>query len=398
MSQQPAPPQPVPGIPTSCTMNISSSFVISYITNQGVINLYGNHSQDVQNLLSGIKQKEDQNKSQTTKETEKYQTTNQEKISQKSCDHQNISEINEMKESQPTEEEYLHGSDPELSTVTSILKSMESDLTALIKKEKTITETVNQLTESKKTLKSPSQVQDLHEQVESNEKMLEKVSSEFGRLKSFSVSMSEMVRPQSRTNGHAQDGQVTTKIPSLEEMEVQPVIGQLKFQKKIVEWTNMRNYRILYRSSKDGLSARSLNARICGRSNILIIVLTTKGYVFGSFSSIQIPPPPRLGDLHVGADPNFFVYSFQNPFNTEPLKILKKNSQTSMKIYCNKEQSYVIGCDCCFYIRSNCPCHVPSNFCDNYNEPSGKGNLLFVNCVYPEKFALQELLAVELSD
>lgn len=292
----------------------------------------------------------------------------------------------------PSEDEYVP-QNPELSQVTSILKSMENDLSSLIKKEQSVTHAVKQMQTSQTKIHAPNQIQDLQKKVQSNEKMLEKVSSEFGRLKSFSMSMSEMV-----VNNNLRESNQREKpnINSFEETEPQPVISQLKFQKKIVEWTNKCSYRMVYRSTRDGLNARSLNARICGKSNILLIVLTSKGYVFGSYSSKTIPMPPNVGDVHLGNDEEFFVYSFNNPHGILPTKIHKKNHSTSLKIYSNKERSYVIGVDCCFYIRANCPCHIPLNFAENYEDTTGKGNLLFVDCVYPEKFALQELLAVEL--
>ena len=293
----------------------------------------------------------------------------------------------------PPDDDYVPPN-PELSQVTSILKSMENDLSSLIKKEQSVTHAVKQMQTSQTKIHAPNQIQDLQKKVQSNEKMLEKVSSEFGRLKSFSMSMSEMV-----VNNNLRESiqrQEKPNIQTFEETEPQPVISQLKFQKKIVEWTNKCSYRMVYRSTRDGLNARSLNARICGKSNILLIVLTSKGYVFGSYSSKTIPMPPNVGDVHVGNDDEFFVYSFNNPHGILPIKIQKKNHSTSLKIYSNKERSYVIGVDCCFYIRANCPCHIPLNFAENYEDTTGKGNLLFVDCVYPEKFALQELLAVEL--
>ncbi|ELP91029.1 hypothetical protein EIN_267450 [Entamoeba invadens IP1] len=430
VSQQKQPTEPTGTIPPPPTeqqpqypgvMHVTGSIVISQLFNNGVINFTGTtsdqkgvsqqpqievktHSSQVvkengkpgvstEGQSSSISPDDKRSEGVRNRCTEKYERSLGEFTESDGCGN----DENSIVRGQSEKKSDNSLSDPELSTVTTILKSMESDLKELIIKEKTITETVNQLTESKKTLKSPSQVQDLHEQVESNEKMLERVSSEFGRLKQFSTSMSEMVRPSASVVIRPTIT-VPQKLPSLEEMVVEPVIGQLKFQKKIVEWTNMCQYRVLYRSTKDNLTAKALNAKICGRTNILLIVITNKNYVFGSYSSVAIPNPPKIGDHHVGPDNAFFCFTFQNPFNTEPLKITKKTTSTSLKIYSNKEQSYVVGVDACFYIRANCPSHVPSCFAESFDDPTKKGGLLFVNAVYPDKFGVQELMAVELSN
>ena len=286
-----------------------------------------------------------------------------------------------------------------INKVTSVLKSMEEELNALTLKSRSVMFTLKQLTESNNGLRPTIQLTGLNEQVESNEKLLYEISNDLTQLKRFSMSMSAITPTRrysinSPTNGRAEDK--PGRKSSANDFS-KSIINQLKFQKKIVEWTSMSKYLVLYQASRDTLCSKALNARICGKSNVLIVIVTTEGYAFGSYTSTKISDPPRLGDCHVGNDPKFFVFTYINPHGIEPTKITKKDTSTSIKLFSNKEQSYVIGCDGCYQLRSNVPSHIPSNFAQCYNDTTGKGNTLFVGSCFPEKFEIQDVIAIELS-
>lgn len=90
-------------------------------------------------------------------------------------------------------------------------------------------------------------------------------------------------------------------------------------------------WTLKYRASRDGFAAKDFHDKCDGISNTLTVIKTTKGYIFGGFTT-------KTWQSNGGyvTDPNAFLFSLINK-DSKPFKVL-----------CSDGGKHAINCDSCF--------------------------------------------------
>ncbi|GAB1224452.1 hypothetical protein ENUP19_0203G0002 [Entamoeba nuttalli] len=139
-------------------------------------------------------------------------------------------------------------------------------------------------------------------------------------------------------------------------IETQPVITKYFYEPYLdilKKWTNKEICQVVYDSINDGLTAHTINHAIEMKSNIMILVKTDKGEIFGSYNTTQVPKSEDSGyGFYINKDMNFFMFSLKGNIKA-PTKITKKDKVYSLKVYSNDNDEWVIGTHCGFYVGAS---------------------------------------------
>jgi hypothetical protein len=101
------------------------------------------------------------------------------------------------------------------------------------------------------------------------------------------------------------------------------------------EWT------LLYRGSRYGFRSSDFHAKCDNRSNTLMLIETTKGFIFGGFIPVSWDSSSQWKSDNTKKS---FVFTLKNPSNSESRKFLISN--TSDAIYCYWSYGLGFGSDC----------------------------------------------------
>ncbi|BFU25871.1 hypothetical protein EHI8A_008000 [Entamoeba histolytica HM-1:IMSS-B] len=162
-----------------------------------------------------------------------------------------------------------------------------------------------------------------------------------------------------------------------------------------VNWTKLNEYELIYDSKVDGFSSVALNGCICGKENIMVIIITKHGYVFGSFNSLKLPIPKKTEEW-VKNDPNFFVFTLSNPKKTSPIQFfLKDKTADGLNISPNTSKKWIIATNACFGIKQVDGCYISNSFVQYYNIPNGITEDIFVGSHYPQTYDVSKVIALQ---
>ena len=95
---------------------------------------------------------------------------------------------------------------------------------------------------------------------------------------------------------------------------------------KIYEWTGGKNMELLYRGSRDGMSADVFHNKCNNKGPSISLFKNEKGYIFGGYASIDWT---SYGDYR--SAPDSFIFTLTNMYNISPTKF--PNSDTRYSIY-----------------------------------------------------------------
>ncbi|KAL7713672.1 TLDc domain-containing protein [Entamoeba marina] len=109
-------------------------------------------------------------------------------------------------------------------------------------------------------------------------------------------------------------------------------------------WTQRADFELIYTSNSVTYSAASLNTSITGLDHIMMVVETTNGDVFGAFTELPMPCPPRAGEYFLfQCDPGHFVFILKSGGTTEPKRYRPTDMEKaeSFMMYSNEEYLFV---------------------------------------------------------
>ncbi|ELP88312.1 hypothetical protein EIN_227250 [Entamoeba invadens IP1] len=204
--------------------------------------------------------------------------------------------------------------------------------------------------------------------------------------------------PSSNDSPHSESFPKLSNVPT----EIQPVAPFSFFNingvtesmvTSLESWTTKKRRRLVYDSSMMDFSKESFYNAVCGLSNIMTLVVTDKGYVFGAFHS-SIPNPPTQGSKTFH-DNNFFIFTLINADNIPQEKFFKKSSLETMyldSLSMSVESIYTISRG--FTLKKKGSSFSPY-FASFYQIEKRRGSKFFVGSVEPETFEVARLVAIE---
>ena len=150
---------------------------------------------------------------------------------------------------------------------------------------------------------------------------------------------------------------------------------------KLCEFENKKEFKLLYRASRDGFSSKVFHSK-CDKipKTLTIIKVKDKPHIFGGYTEATWE-----GEEYK-EDPNAFIFSLVNDDN-EPIKMkLYKNTKNS--IWCHPLFGPTFGAGHDFYIStdSNTNTTSYSNLGNSYHHPSYHYNTNEIRCFLAESY------------
>ena len=152
---------------------------------------------------------------------------------------------------------------------------------------------------------------------------------------------------------------------------------------KIYEWTGGKNMELLYRGTRDGMSADVFHNKCNNKGPTISLFKNEKGYIFGGYASIDWT---SYGNYRTASDS--FIFTLTNMYNISPTKFA--NSNTSYSIYDYSSYGPTFGGGHDIYIDfSNNSNYL--NFPHSYTDVLGKGYSIFKGDNNNYNFTLKEI-------
>ena len=126
------------------------------------------------------------------------------------------------------------------------------------------------------------------------------------------------------------------------------ILSNKKMKKDLVTLCKLsgKQFKLLYRATRDGFQAASFHARCDNKPATLTIIRTTKGYIFGGYTSSAWDSTGIYK-----ADPNAFLFSLLNVRSAPQLMPVQVGGTKS--IYCNASYGPTFGSGHDMHISSN---------------------------------------------
>ncbi|ELP93004.1 hypothetical protein EIN_051890 [Entamoeba invadens IP1] len=142
-------------------------------------------------------------------------------------------------------------------------------------------------------------------------------------------------------------------------------------------WTGLSQCTTIFDSENDELTARGVDSKITGKTNIVFLVEDTRGNVFGSFHGI-IPPPDKL--ISSKDDPKHFVFTLKNPHNIPPTKFpVKDTNGDVLHVYDSSDCRNVFNVQSAFGVTCDSKVFVYESIINGYTNLPPIGCRVLVN-------------------
>ena len=162
-------------------------------------------------------------------------------------------------------------------------------------------------------------------------------------------------------------------------------------------WTGKAHCRVLYDSAEDGFDAKSFNEAVKGVPSVIIFV-HAQGYIFGHYTSVEVPEVTGNEPVFVKNDRKSFAFSFKNPYDHGAIRYLPEDYSETLQLFGNDDTENLCAVKNFFTIKTEKDkCFISENFEKGFDETSGRGALMFVRAVEPDTFPVDEIIAVHLA-
>ena len=160
---------------------------------------------------------------------------------------------------------------------------------------------------------------------------------------------------------------------------------------KILEWTGYKSMELLYRGTRDGMTANNFHDKCDNKGKTICLFLNDKDNIFGGYSSI--PWTNNEGNKTAN---DCFLFTLSNIYNTEPTKF-PYVKERSVGHYSNYGPMFGNGSD--LYLQNNFTNDNANyvNFPSSYKDTLGKGKSIFTGDLNNSYFKLKEVEIFKIS-
>ena len=152
---------------------------------------------------------------------------------------------------------------------------------------------------------------------------------------------------------------------------------------KILEWTGGKSMELLFRGTRDGMSANAFHNKCNNKGPTINLFKNENGYIFGGYSSIDWQNGKN--DNWKSA-PDSFLFTLTNMYNISPTKFPNSNINKSICHNSNYGPTFGGGADIYIGFSFNY-----TNFPNSYNDLLGKGYSIFTGDNNNYNFNLKEI-------
>jgi hypothetical protein len=161
-----------------------------------------------------------------------------------------------------------------------------------------------------------------------------------------------------------------------------------------------REWKLLYRGSRDGFRAAAFHGKCDGHANTLTLIAETNGALFGGFT------PVPWDSIKRGADPSgrSFVFTLSNPHGLPPQRFPLKSASARCAIACRGffrdgwSGMFAFGAGHDVAVCEDCDTKAESKTTvgNTYANATGVGGMLLLAGSY--NFRVREIEVFEISD
>ena len=155
-----------------------------------------------------------------------------------------------------------------------------------------------------------------------------------------------------------------------------------EFINKIYEWTGGKNMELLYRGTKDGMSANAFHNKCNNKGPTITLIKNEKGYIFGGYNSVDW----QYGDSWRSA-PDSFIFTLTNKYDIAPTQFPNSDTKYSIRNYPDYGPCFGSGYDIGIRFTSS----PYTNFPSSYKDVLGKGYSIFKGDIDNYNFNLKEI-------
>ncbi|KAL7715663.1 TLDc domain-containing protein [Entamoeba marina] len=214
-------------------------------------------------------------------------------------------------------------------------------------------------------------------------------------LKTIEEEIAQM-KEKSKTYQRSLDCWVTEEAKEIQKAwAIRRNAGFNQYLETLGDWVNKSIPTIVYDSNVEKFNGTGLFNALKGQNNIMFIIETDAGNVFGSYHS-KIPLSQSQWIVN---DPDHFVFSLKNPFTQDYVKFTPIQQRCyPLWIYNSEVALYCVQHFC--HISNNKQCYINSkdwsgkSFEDVYNDTVGQGGDIFTNLTYPKRFGIKRVVCI----
>ena len=129
------------------------------------------------------------------------------------------------------------------------------------------------------------------------------------------------------------------KVKAFESSVLKETYRQNEFINKLLEWTNGKSIKLIYRGSKDGMNNKAFYQKCSNKGPTIILIKNERGNIFGGYASKSWLYNEFNTDTYRA--PDSFLFTLTNIYNIQPTKFPSKNNQKELK--CNPKTGPIFG-------------------------------------------------------
>ena len=153
-----------------------------------------------------------------------------------------------------------------------------------------------------------------------------------------------------------------------------------EFLNKIYEWTGGKNMELLYRGTRDGMSADTFHNKCNNKGPTISLFKNENGYIFGGYASID-----WTSCNNYRSAPDSFIFTLTNKYKIEPTKFPNTDTRYSIYDASNYGPTFGNGYDICTFGQNY------TNLGYGYKDVLNKGYSIFKGNNDNNKFNLKEI-------
>ena len=154
-----------------------------------------------------------------------------------------------------------------------------------------------------------------------------------------------------------------------------------EFLNKIYEWSGGKNIELLYRGTRDGMSANTFHNKCNNKGATITLIKNDKGNIFGGYTSISWT---SYNNYRSASDS--FIFTLTNIYGISPTKFSNSNTNYSIYDHSNYGPTFGGGNDIYIDFNSNY-----SSFPHSYQDTLSKGWSIFSGDNNSKNFNLKEI-------
>ena len=115
------------------------------------------------------------------------------------------------------------------------------------------------------------------------------------------------------------------KVKAFESSVLKETYRQNEFINKLLEWTNGKSIKLIYRGSKDGMNNKAFYQKCSNKGPTIILIKNERGNIFGGYASKSWLYNEFNTDTY--SAPDSFLFTLTNIYNIQPTKFPSKKKQ-----------------------------------------------------------------------